>query len=288
MFMGPKVSEINRHGIAPIVPPLIIGGGMLASGALSYFGAKDAKSDYKSIQKKQLKFEKEKWREYLVDVNSRRDAVIEERRNRSALADRKFGAAMQDWKLKSSAIDEMVGMWETYEEDPTSVPAWRAFNEAIMGEAKKSIKGMSGQMERAGRTGGAQDRMRQDTSEKLMSKLGSEMLNIQEQARGKQLELEGQRPATPFLEYFGDPELTGGVSQYGGSLPGGGETFIPPDLSGFGMMAAQLLSNQGGGGDTNVNVGSFDGFQAGTPNTSGKQVDQWQYSQTPRDRILNY
>jgi hypothetical protein len=263
-----------------------IAGGALLSAGVSYFGAKDAKKSNKKTARKQMDFEREKWAEYLVDLESRREAVVNERRERELLADRKYSTAMQDWKLKSGAIDEMIGMWETYEEDPTSVPAWRAFNEAIMGEAKKSIKGLSGQMERAGRTGGSQDRMRQDVGEKLMSRLGNEMLNIQEQARGKQLELEGGRPAQPFLEYFGDPELGGGLPQYGGSLPGGVETFIPPDLSGFGMMAAQLLGNKGGG-DTTVNVGSTQptgGFYGGWEDYS-KNTKPLNYL-SPRDKIL--
>lgn len=255
MSLGPKVSELNRHAIWPAI---IAGGVALVGAGMSAYGSsQDRKANEKN--------EDRRWDEYVIDNQSRREAVITERAEREALADRKYDAAMQDWNIRSGALDEMIGMWKNFETDPTSVPAWRAFNEAMVGQAKKSMKGLSGQMERAGRTGGAQDRMRQDVGQALLSKLGNEMLNIQDQARGKQLELEGQRQPTPFLEYYGDPELTVAGTQMPGYNP---QATTPMDLSGLGMAAAMLMQDKdknAGTTGTTVNVGTGSVPPAGGP-----------------------
>lgn len=268
-------------------------GGAAVLGA-SYLGSKSASksaSKARDAQERQamrqLEFEYTKWDEYLKDLESRRVAVENDRRQQRLLASRKFDAAMKDWKVKDKAITEMVQTYKGFEKDPSSTPGWRGFSDAIAKEAQKSIKGLSGQMERAGRTGGSQDRMRQDMQDRLLTRLGTEMLTIQEQARMKQLELEGGRPATPFLEYYGDPELSAGLSQYGSSIQPWQPTPIPtfnPDLSGFGMMMAAAInkwpSGDTGDGGTTVNVSS-------TPNEYTGSFGGWENAAqaTP---VMNY
>ena len=221
-----------------------LGGVTAVATGLGFMENERSRRDRKRENRRAYKFEKEKWREYKKDLTSRRRATETEREERLALARRKFDAAMGDYDIRSKAIEEMIQEQKDIRFDPTRAPVWRSFRDKVMEQARSTIKGLSGQMERAGRTGGAQDRMRQDVSEALLSKLGTEMLGIQEGARMRQLELEGTRPATPFLEYFGDPELSINLSQYQGIYSPEGHEVWSPDLTGFGMAAASLLNRR--------------------------------------------
>jgi hypothetical protein len=278
-----------------LAAPVIMGGATILGGGLSYFGQKGAnRANRRSADrmadvelqrhKESLGFEKQKWSEYLRDLKQIRAAIPSERAERRRLTQRKFEAALEGYQLKKQALADatksfkgLISEQKQLKLDPTRSPVWKSFRDAISKAASKQIKSLSGQMARAGRTGGAQDRMRRDVSETLMSNLGSEMLKIQGQAQQKQLDLEGRKsmlelsmtPEMPFQEYLGDPRLGVSPSQYSGVLQQGRlvepaqEIFQPIDMTGFGQAAAMLF-------DQNKQMGTH-----GTSNLRFDQPDYW-------------
>lgn len=231
-----------------------------------------------------MMFEREKWEQFEKDLRSRREALHRERIQRRNLAARKFDAAMKDYELRSKALDKTIAEYKKYEEDPLTSPHFRRFSEALGKEASKMIKTSSKELGARGRFGGAQAKLRTDISEALLTKLGTEMLRTQEDARMKVLELEGERPQTPFLEFYGDPELGAGIPQSGATLPRYNPNFQmaqPIDLSGFGQAAASIYdaySNRSQQGQTSL----FNDYSWRTWDTAGYSTA----SLTPRQKLL--